>query len=126
MFSVDVAVGQSNFEGGEYCVQQPTAATSALPGFGTAHLMGRIGTRESTRIVHAALDSGITHFDTARVYGLGDAEQMLGHALHGRPDVSVYTKVGQGHPHHSRLRARVPRGCSASCSCTGTTPTTSS
>jgi D-threo-aldose 1-dehydrogenase len=88
-------------------VQERTTATPPLPGFGTAHLMGRIGTRESTRLVHAALDSGITHFDTARVYGLGDAEQMLGDALRGRPDVSVYTKVGQGHPYHSRLRARV-------------------
>lgn len=88
-------------------MHESTTATSVLPGFGTAHLMGRIGTRESTRLVHAALDSGITHFDTARVYGLGDAEQMLGRALRGRSDVSVYTKVGQGHAHHSGLRTGV-------------------
>lgn len=88
-------------------MQEPMATTFALPGFGTAHLMGRIGRRESTRLVHAALDSGITHFDTARLYGLGDAEQMLGEALRGRPDVTVYTKVGLGHPDHSRLRAGV-------------------
>lgn len=77
--------------------------TYALPAFGTAHLMGRIGQRQSARLVHAALDCGIDHFDTARVYGLGDAEWMLGRALRGRPDVSVYTKVGQGRSTHSRV-----------------------
>lgn len=86
-------------------VPEPTVSTK--PGFGTAHLMGRIGARESTRLVHAALDAGITHFDTARVYGFGDAEAMLGKALRGRSSVAVYTKVGQGPSHHSGAAAKV-------------------
>lgn len=87
-------------------MQESTIKPLALPGFGTAHLMGRIGARESTRLIHAALDCGVGHFDTARVYGLGDTEEVLGHALRRRPDVSIFTKVGQGHPHHSFLRAQ--------------------
>ena len=69
--------------------------------------MGRISKAESIRLIHAALDCGVTHLDTARVYGLGDTEQMIGDALKGRPDVSVYTKVGQGPPGHSTIRAHV-------------------
>jgi len=83
------------------------AANALIPrlGFGTAHLMGRIGSRESTRLVHAALDAGISHFDTARVYGLGDTEQMLGRALQKRKGVTIYTKVGLGSSRHSRFKA---------------------
>ena len=67
--------------------------------------MGRIGRAESIRLVHAALECGVTHVDTARVYGFGDAERMLGAALKGRSDVEVYTKVGQGHSTQPRLRS---------------------
>lgn len=81
--------------------------SAARPGFGTAHLMGRIGLRQSTELVHAALDCGIVHFDTARLYGLGDSEMMLGRALRNRPDVTVYTKVGLGSPSHSSWRSRL-------------------
>jgi len=79
----------------------------AAAGFGTAHLMGRIGPREAARLIHAAVDSGILHFDTARVYGLGDSEYVLGRALRRRPDISIFSKVGQGRAQHSRLRAHL-------------------
>lgn len=74
-------------------------------GFGTAHLMGRIGRRESIRLIHAAVDSGITHFDTARVYGFGDTEGMLGEALKRR-DVAIYTKAGQGNSRFSWTQSK--------------------
>jgi aryl-alcohol dehydrogenase-like predicted oxidoreductase len=77
------------------------------PGFGTAHLMGRIGSRESTRLIHAALDCGIRHFDTARLYGLGDSEEVLGRALRNRPDAMIFTKVGRGNPRHSAVKAQI-------------------
>ena len=85
----------------------PQSATelTVFPGFGTAHLMGRVGARESTRLIHAALEFGVVHFDTARLYGLGDAEHMLGRALRGRSDAAIYTKAGRGNPRHSRLTA---------------------
>ena len=52
-------------------------------GFGTAGLMARLGRRESVRLVEIAHDSGITHFDTARAYGYGEAESALGDFLAG-------------------------------------------
>ena len=52
--------------------------------------------------VHAALDEGITTFDTADVYAQGRAEEVLGKALAGqrRDGLEVFTKsywpVGEG------------------------------
>jgi D-threo-aldose 1-dehydrogenase len=47
--------------------------------------------------VHAALDAGITYFDTSPFYGLGLSEHRLGAALRARPDapVVISTKVGR-------------------------------
>src|SRR5690606_31432803 len=46
-------------------------------------------------LVHAALDAGITHFDTADSYGGGRSEEMLGRALGARrAELVVATKVG--------------------------------
>lgn len=49
----------------------------------------------ATQCVRAALDSGITTFDTADVYANGRAEQVLGAALKGerRQSLEVFTKV---------------------------------
>jgi len=48
-------------------------------------------------VVHAALERGLRHFDTAPLYGLGLAEQRLGRALAGveRRRYSISTKVGR-------------------------------
>ncbi|MFD0346159.1 aldo/keto reductase [Kitasatospora aburaviensis] len=45
--------------------------------------------------LRAALDSGITTFDTADIYGMGRSEQLLGRALAGEPrdGVVICTKV---------------------------------
>lgn len=68
--------------------------TSAL-GFGTAGLL-RIGSeRERQNVLAAAFDVGITHFDTAPIYGLGESERALGRFLRGRRDrVTLTTKFG--------------------------------
>jgi aryl-alcohol dehydrogenase-like predicted oxidoreductase len=57
---------------------------------------GRRLDRERTRqVVGAALDAGVTFFDTAESYGDGDSERFLGAALAGRrADVVVATKFG--------------------------------
>ena len=49
----------------------------------------------ATQCVRAALDSGITSFDTADVYANGKAEEVLGAALKGerRESVEIFTKV---------------------------------
>ena len=58
---------------------------------------GRIEDTEAVRTIHAALDQGITSFDTAPAYGAGHAEETLGAALVGRRDQAVViTKCGIG------------------------------
>jgi len=49
----------------------------------------------ATSCVHAALDAGITSFDTADAYANGAAEQVLGAALKGqrRESLEIFTKV---------------------------------
>ncbi|MBL7253160.1 aldo/keto reductase [Paractinoplanes lichenicola] len=63
----------------------------------------------SIRIIHAALDAGVTSVDTADVYGQGQSEEIVGRALQGRrDDVFLATKFhGQigdnpGHAGNSR------------------------
>lgn len=51
---------------------------------------------ESIRTIHAALDAGITLFDTAPAYGAGHAERILSRALKGRPEAIIATKFGTG------------------------------
>jgi len=52
--------------------------------FGTwLTVAGGVARDEAIRCVHAALDCGITLFDTANQYGAGEAERVLGDALKG-------------------------------------------
>ena len=55
--------------------------------------LGEMNDHEAERLVHAALDMGVTVFDTAPSYG--DSERRLGAALRGRSAVIV-TKGGYG------------------------------
>lgn len=55
----------------------------------------RIDQRQTTAVVDAAFEHGVTFFDTADTYGQGRSEAMLGEALRGRRDeVIVATKLG--------------------------------
>jgi aryl-alcohol dehydrogenase-like predicted oxidoreductase len=50
---------------------------------------------EAIDLLHRAVDLGVTHFDTAEIYGLGRNEQLLGKAFAGRWDrVVLATKFG--------------------------------
>jgi voltage-dependent potassium channel beta subunit len=70
--------------------------------------------------VRAALESGITTFDTADVYALGRAEEVLGRALAGLPrkDLVLATKVfwptGDGPNDRGLSRKHVVESCHAS------------
>jgi aryl-alcohol dehydrogenase-like predicted oxidoreductase len=56
---------------------------------------GEVDDHESVAAVHAAIDAGVTLFDTASIYGAGHSERILGRALRGRRDsVVVATKFG--------------------------------
>jgi aryl-alcohol dehydrogenase-like predicted oxidoreductase len=64
-------------------------------GFGCGSVLGRVGRRESLRAMEAAWDAGITLFDTARSYGYGEAEGLLGEFLQGKRErATVVTKFG--------------------------------
>jgi aryl-alcohol dehydrogenase-like predicted oxidoreductase len=64
-------------------------------GLGCNNFGWHIDEAASRKVVHAALDAGITHFDTAAAYGDGASEEMLGRALGDRrKDVVIATKFG--------------------------------
>ncbi|MCP4415005.1 MAG: aldo/keto reductase [Chloroflexi bacterium] len=56
---------------------------------------GHTDDKQSIRAIHAALDAGVTLFDTAANYGAGHSEVVLGRALSNRRDeVVIATKFG--------------------------------
>lgn len=57
----------------------------------------RIDADQAAGVVDAAIEQGVTLFDTADAYGDGASEEILGRALRGRRDrVIVATKLGMG------------------------------
>jgi aryl-alcohol dehydrogenase-like predicted oxidoreductase len=59
-------------------------------GLGCNNFGGRIGFDETQAVVEAALDAGITFFDTAEVYGSGGgSERFLGELLEGRRERAI-------------------------------------
>ncbi len=66
-------------------------------GLGTNNFGTRLDESQSQAVVVAAIESGVTFFDTADTYGAGTSEQFLGRALRPyRNQVVIATKVG--HP----------------------------
>ncbi len=64
-------------------------------GIGCNNFGRRLDAAGAAAVVHAALDEGITFFDTADIYGEGKSEEMLGAALKGRREEAVIaTKFG--------------------------------
>jgi aryl-alcohol dehydrogenase-like predicted oxidoreductase len=56
---------------------------------------GGLDDAESIRAIHRALDLGVTHIDTAEIYGPFHSEEIVGKAVKGRRDnVVVATKFG--------------------------------
>ena len=69
--------------------------TTPALGFGCGGVLGWVGRGGSVRAMHAAWDAGIRLYDTARSYGYGEAEGLLGEFLRGRRDQAiVVTKFG--------------------------------
>lgn len=65
-------------------------------GLGCNNFGRRIDRAATAAVVEAALEAGITFFDTADIYGSGDSERFLGAALGTRRDtVVIATKFGQ-------------------------------
>jgi aryl-alcohol dehydrogenase-like predicted oxidoreductase len=67
----------------------------SVVGLGCNNFGGRLDQDASSAVVKAALDRGITHFDTADIYSAGQSETILGRALKGvRDEVVIGTKFG--------------------------------
>ena len=64
-------------------------------GFGCATLFRASDPAQRSRLLHAAYDAGIRHFDVAPMYGLGRAEPELGSFTRAhRSEVTIATKFG--------------------------------
>jgi len=62
---------------------------------GTYTSEGQLDHAQSIRTIHRALDLGVTHLDTAEIYGPYLSEKIVGQALKGRRDkVVLATKFG--------------------------------
>ncbi len=80
--------------------------------------MGRIGRKQSLRLMEAAFDAGIRQFDTAPLYGLGAAEAMVGEFAknkHGDIRVDIEVRYSPTSPfgfygHRGRLGLGQPSG----------------
>lgn len=79
-------------------------------GQGTWH-MERDGREDSIAALRAGIDLGMTHIDTAEMYGSGRVEEIVGEAIAGiRDKVFLVSKVL---PQHSTFEG-VPRACAGS------------
>ena len=67
----------------------------SIVGLGCNNFGSRLDAGATKGVVDAAIDAGVTLFDTAEVYGAGKSEEFLGRALGGRRgDVLIATKFG--------------------------------
>jgi aryl-alcohol dehydrogenase-like predicted oxidoreductase len=76
--------------------------TVGVIGLGCNNFGMRIGRKETDAVVGAALDAGITLFDTADIYGGTKSESYLGAALGSRRDeIVLATKFGVPYEGHA-------------------------
>ena len=82
----------------EHVTLGDSGLSASRMGLGCNNFGGRIDLDATRAVVDAALDAGVTFFDTAAVYGNGgDSERFLGEILEGRRDrVVLATKFGWG------------------------------
>jgi len=77
----------------------------SVVGLGTNNFGWRCDYEQSLAVIDAALDAGITLFDTADIYGQGTSEDYIGRALEGRRDrVVLATKFGSPMDEHPEER----------------------
>ena len=69
----------------------------SVVGLGCNNFGGRIGDEQTFAVIDAAVDAGVTFFDTADIYGgQGRSEELIGRALQGRRgQVVLATKWGK-------------------------------
>jgi len=81
--------------------------------------MGNLDVADTSKMLDLCREAGVTTLDTADVYSLGAAEEILGQALAGQRDdfvlaTKAYNRLGPG-PHDVGLsRLHLMRACEAS------------
>lgn len=93
----------------------------SVVGLGCNNFGMRVDEATTRTVVDAALEAGITHFDTAEMYGGGKSEEFLGKALGRRRDevviASKFIPRGKDDPYRpGDLRRRILEGCEVSLS----------
>lgn len=82
----------THFKRADLDVSQMALGTWAIGGAG----YGETEDSESIRAIRTALDNGVNFIDTARAYGTGHAEKLIGQAIKGydREKILIATKCG--------------------------------
>jgi aryl-alcohol dehydrogenase-like predicted oxidoreductase/choline dehydrogenase-like flavoprotein len=92
---VEASVAHAALNGMRQIVLPGAGARTSQLGFGCAYLLGPgLNQATSRRLLDAAWDAGVRHFDTARLYGHGRTEALLGEFLKQHQDATVTTKFG--------------------------------
>jgi len=77
-------------------IQLPNGRKTANLGFGCAGLLRLPTFRQREGLLRTAVEAGLTHFDVARMYGMGTAEGIVSSALKPfRDQVTLASKFGQ-------------------------------
>ncbi|HVP35907.1 MAG TPA: aldo/keto reductase [Terriglobales bacterium] len=113
-------LGKSGLKVSELCF-----GTMTFGGRGYWTIVGQVDQKLADNLVNTALEEGVNFFDTADVYSLGWAEEILGKALGSRrKDVIIATKVrgrmGPGPNEVGLSRHHILEGCNASLKRLGT------
>jgi aryl-alcohol dehydrogenase-like predicted oxidoreductase len=113
-------LGKSGLKVSELCF-----GTMTFGGRGYWTIVGQVDQKLADILVNTALEAGVNFFDTADVYSLGWAEEILGKALGSRrKDVIIATKVrgrmGSGPKEVGLSLYHILEGCNASLKRLGT------
>ena len=93
--------------------------TFTFGGTGPFAMVGQQGVAEARRLVDLCIDAGVNLFDTANMYSIGLAEEILGEALDGRRDDVLITskarmRIGTGPNDEGASRYHLIRECERS------------
>lgn len=92
-----------------YLMTHPRLGPVSAIVFGCASIGGRVGKQSGLRTLGQAADLGINAFDTARSYGFGDGERILGEFLRGRREQLIVIGKAGIEPVRATRVARVLR-----------------